>query len=406
VTEEGVLRSHSIKSKDESQLKGLTGNKDNTYITKQSKIESTISSGQDFRNPSGRSEEEILPDGFPLSSRLSITDQDWTDWNDRTAAANIFHHPAWTELLSICYGYQPFAFALRNPHGSITAGIPLMELKSISGKRRWVALPFTDHCSPLFNDRESFDELLRSLLAIYQQSDLAELEIRWPTSLIPGIQQSTQFVLHRLPLEANPDKLYSQFHTGHRRNIKIAQNSGVRIEQGVSEQHMRDFYRLHLLTRQRQGMPTQPSRFFRLLREILLEQDLGFILLAYREDACIAASIFLKWQKTLTYKYGASTADALQYRPNNLVMWAAIRWGCENGYTIFDMGRTDLDNTGLRRYKSGWGAEEGPLTYSILAKEPLRSGSGHLMLWMNRIIRGSPVWVSRISGEMFYKYFG
>lgn len=281
-----------------------------------------------------------------------------------------------------------------------------MEVKSLTKSRRWAALPFTDHCWPLSDDPNARNALLDGLSAQFMQAHLSKLEVRWELPSVPTAQCTTHHVLHQLDLEADPKRVQSRFHSMHRRNIKTAEKCGVRIEQGTSEQYMREFYRLHLITRQRQGMPTQPWRFFQLLGKLLLERDLGFIVLAYKDEACIAASVFLKWQKTLMYKYGASTPDSLQYRPNNLVMWTAIRWGCENGFTIFDLGRTDNENTGLRQYKSGWGAQEMPLTYTSLSLKPEREGSGRLMHLVNTVIQHSPVWVSQLTGQLFYRFFG
>jgi lipid II:glycine glycyltransferase (peptidoglycan interpeptide bridge formation enzyme) len=209
-----------------------------------------------------------------------------------------------------------------------------------------------------------------------------------------------------MDLEEDPNQVRSRFHSTHRRNIKIAEKSGIQIRQGSSEQHLREFYRLHLMTRQRQGMPTQPWRFFKLLGKLLLEKDLGFIILAYQGEECVAASVFLKWKKTLMYKYGASTPTSLQYRPNNLVMWTAIRWGCENGFTVFDMGRTDNENTGLRQFKCGWGAQETPLAYTVLSQKPEQEGVGNFQHLIQKIIQNSPIWVSQLTGQLFYRYFG
>ena len=143
-----------------------------------------------------------------------------------------------------------------------------------------------------------------------------------------------------------------------------------------------------------------------MLGSALIEKGLGFVLLAYKDDECLAAAIFLHWHRTLTYKYGASAIDGLNLRPNNLLFWTAIRWGCENGYTLFDMGKTDLANTGLRAFKSGWGANEMPLTYSTLPAEPPRSMTGKLMPVMQTVICHSPAWVCRLAGELLYKHFG
>jgi lipid II:glycine glycyltransferase (peptidoglycan interpeptide bridge formation enzyme) len=196
-----------------------------------------------------------------------------------------------------------------------------------------------------------------------------------------------------------------RFHGNHRRNIKVAQKRGVRIECGKERKHLELFYRLHLQTRRRQGIPIQPWRFFEILGSRLIEKGLGFVLLAYKDNECLAAAIFLHWQRTLTYKYGASDANGLNLRPNNLLFWTAIRWGCENGYALFDMGKTDLANIGLRAFKNGWGAEETPLIYSYLKAKTLRSKTGKLMPIVQTVIRHSPTWVYRVASELLYKHF-
>ena len=92
-------------------------------------------------------------------------------------------------------------------------------------------------------------------------------------------------------------------------------------------------------------------------------------------------------------------------RPNDLLFLEAIRWGSENGYSHLDFGRTDFQNTGLREFKSRWGAEETQLVYSFSAPVP-DVEDGHLMSLAHNVIRHSPLWVSRLSGELFYRYFG
>jgi len=78
---------------------------------------------------------------------------------------------------------------------------------------------------------------------------------------------------------------------------------------------------------------------------------------------------------------------------------------------VFDMGRTDLENAGLRRFKRGWGAEETPLTYSTLfaqASRPMTSRlmTSKLMPILQTVIRKSPLWVCRVLGELLYEQVG
>jgi lipid II:glycine glycyltransferase (peptidoglycan interpeptide bridge formation enzyme) len=137
-----------------------------------------------------------------------------------------------------------------------------------------------------------------------------------------------------------------------------------------------------------------------------MEQGLGFVLLAYKEEVCLAGGVFLHWDHMLTYKYSASSGVDLQLRPNDLLLWAAIRWGCEHGYTLLDMGRTDLIDTGLRQFKNRWGATETHLTYSILCDGPMRPTGDRMMKAMETVIHHSPLWVCQAMGELLYRPVG
>ena len=342
----------------------------------------------------------------PETLFLDLSD---TRWHALTAAhpqTQIFHHPAWTSLLAECYGYRPFVVAVRDADNSICAGLPMMEISGLLTGRRWISLPFTDHCAPLCLCAESLSRLADSLVDLSRNQSTPKIELRCELPPQPAIRSYSHHVLHTLPLCPDSDTVFCRFLPMHRRNIKVAEKKGVHIEWGNQRKHLEIFYRLHLETRRRKGMPIQPWRFFDILGSSMLEKGLGFVLLAYKDDTCLAAAVFLHWHGTLTYKFAASRLEGLSLCPNNLLLWAAIRWGCENGYVLFDMGRTDLNNTGLRAFKSGWGAQEAPLAYSALSAEPSRSMTGKLMPIMQTVIRNSPLWVCRATGELFYKHFG
>jgi len=153
-------------------------------------------------------------------------------------------------------------------------------------------------------------------------------------------------------------------------------------------------------------VPVQPWRFFELIREILFSRNLGSILLAYKDGKLIAGLLLLMYGQTMTYKFGASDRASLKLRPNDLLFWTAIQWGCDHGYKAFDLGRTDIGNTGLRSFKAGWGAKELPLTYFTSSRVVAKQPSKHLAYGMGPIIQRSPLWVCRLLGEIFYKYAG
>ena len=95
---------------------------------------------------------------------LDPSDERWVALAASEPQANIFHHPAWTELLAECYGYRPFVVAACDPDDNVCAGLPMMEVSGPLKGRRWVSLPFTDHCAPLCDSAESQDFLAEGLV--------------------------------------------------------------------------------------------------------------------------------------------------------------------------------------------------------------------------------------------------
>lgn len=332
-------------------------------------------------------------------------DQDWMNFIGNETEAMIFHHPAWIKLIADCYGYRPFVLGIRDGDGQYCAGVPLMEINSPLTGRRWVSLPFSDFCSVLGGKDDAYRQITSDLLRLAKAENIHKLELRWSYSNHPALVTDSDFVFHELELQSDHEKVFASLHPMHRRNIKTACAKGVEIVNGNTRDHLKEYYNLHLLTRRRQGVPSQPWKFFEGLGK-LFEKGLGFLLLAYLNQNCIAGAVFLHWQKTLTYKYGASVRDELQVRPNNLIMWTAIRWGCENGLKRMDFGRTDLPNEGLRTFKSRWGAREFQIPYTYLAPHQKKSGHGRLMTLLSGVIQKSPAWVCRLSGELLYKHFG
>lgn len=337
---------------------------------------------------------------------LAPADERWHAFVVAMPQATVFHHPAWSELLAASYGFRPFVLVAYDDAGQIAAGVPLAEVRSLFTGRRWVSLPYSDHCSPLYKDAQSLERLTDSLVKLSESRGVPQIWLRWAFPERPTITPHSQYVLHQLPLQPDTKQQSRRMDGMHRQNIRLARKNEIRIERGVSLDHIRQFYQLQLETRQRKGLPAQPWRFFRLLKEHILDRELGFVLLAYKGADCLAGAVCLHWQRSLMCKYAASHEEALALRPNNLLFWTAICWGCENGYQTFDMGRSALDNQGLRDFKSRWGAEETPLFYSAIAA-PLQKqrGDGRLMQAMGTVIRRSPVWVTRVMGDLLYRHF-
>jgi len=337
---------------------------------------------------------------------IEHSDHDWQVFAASQKGSNIFHHAAWSGLMQECYGYRPFVVILRNASGQIFAGLPMMEVGALFGRRRWVSIPFSDHCVPLYSDPAALREFGAALTLSAQKSEIPKIELRCELPAELELQSSAGYVLHTIELEGAWEEVEKRIHRSHRGSIKTAQARGIQIKSGGTLEDVRTFYALHLQSRRRQGVPIQPYHYFEALHKRLIEPGWGFVLLAYEKEQCLAGAVFLHWNHTLTYKYAASKPDPLHLCPNHLLLWNAIQWGCNNGFTGLDLGRTSIENEGLRSFKSRWGAEEKPLLYTSLPHESRQTSNQILLKIMNKVIQKSPTWVCRLSGELLYKHFG
>jgi CelD/BcsL family acetyltransferase involved in cellulose biosynthesis len=336
--------------------------------------------------------------------QLPLSDPTWGAFARSCSSALPFHHPSWGLLLANCYGYRPLALAVVDNHGEIVGGMPVLDVQRPFSSRRYVSLPFTDYCPILAKPTDTETSVAQSLIGAAATLPLDALEVRAALPTSEGVYSSVQAVRHTLELSADSESVARGISKHHRRNIRRAEQSDLRLRFGTGVRDMAVFYRLHLLTRQRQGVPVQPWHFFESLALMLEREHLGYIALVYRDEAPVAAAVFMTWQRVLIYKYGASDPEFWELRPNNFLFWQAIRWGCEHGFGLFDWGRTDLDNSGLREFKSGWGAREEQLVYSVIADRPPAAGSGRAERAMATVIRRSPTWVCRAMGEVLYRY--
>jgi CelD/BcsL family acetyltransferase involved in cellulose biosynthesis len=359
------------------------------------------------RNGSGRQ----IP--FPATrykrmdvSVLELTDPRWGDFVARHPGATAFHHPDWARVVADCYGFRAFALASRDATGAVRAGLPVVEVRHFRRGPKWVSLPYTDYCPPLVSCRQEEDQLAFALQRASCAAGVRRVEIRAP--LAGSAASGSTALRHVLVLDRSPAEVYAGFHRSQvQRNIRRAEREGLTVRQATRPPDLVDtFYQLHVRTRRRQGVPVQPRRFFHLLWENTISTGLGSVLIVEAADRPIAAAVFLAWNGTVIYKFGASDASAWSLRPNHLLFWYAIRTACEQGYRWFDFGRTDAGQEGLRNFKLSWGAAEDPLVYGTLGgrAESAPATGGMAARMLGPVIRHGPPLLCRAAGETLYRY--
>lgn len=333
-----------------------------------------------------------------------LADSRWQDFVEQCPDGSVFHHASWLRLLQAQYSYPLLARCVVSEADEIVAGLPFAHIKSVLTGNRLVALPFSDICGPL-SSPEHHDQALTLLSAAVRDEHARthlDTEIRGPLGDLEPL--GSTFYHHSVPLGPDVDAVSGRFSSMTRRGVARARREGVEVHQGVGVDDLDVFYRLHLRTRARQGIPTQPRQFIRRFAS-LFDEGLGFVLIAKVDGVPAAAAVYLCFNGVLTYKYGASARASLSRRPNHAIFMHAIRWGCDTGQRVLDLGRTDIDNEGLRAFKLGWGGCEQQVSYVGLSRKH-RSAAPGVPAFLRAALSKAPPITGRIVGEALYRHFG
>jgi CelD/BcsL family acetyltransferase involved in cellulose biosynthesis len=369
-------------------------------------VESTATS-LDRRSAAG-----FETDHCPVASAISLRildplqDNEW----DRLVISHpdytFFHSAAWAKVLTTTYRHKPFYLHFSRRDQPV-ALVPFMEIKSRFTGRRGVSLPFSDSCSPLVFDQSESERVIATISKLAREREWKYVELRGGREMLPaGAVAARQFYGHKLVLSRGADQLLVRFAGPVRRAIRKAEKSGLTVQVATTREAVREYYRLHVRTRRRHGIPPQPLSFFFNLHRDAIEGGQGFIVLARNGGRCVAAAVFLQFGEKAVYKFGASNEAFQGLRGNNLVMWEAIRVLTQDGYQSLDFGRTDIENEGLRRYKMGWGTEETVMEYFEFDSrtEAWKTSSSFGVGFYNKIFRRSPLLLNRLAGSIIYPH--
>jgi hypothetical protein len=288
----------------------------------------------------------------------------------------------------------------------LAALIPLMEVRSPFNGRRGVCLPFSDACEPLIFDPEAVSLVRDRLVRFAQERRWKHLEIRGGKFFQLAARSATKFYGHTLDLRRGAQELTTHFASPVRRAIRKAERSDVSAVVVRNRPAIGDFYRLHVQTRRRHGLPPQPASFFLNIYEHIIRPGLGVVVLAQHRSRPIAAAIFFRFRKNALYKYGASDKRFQELRANNLVMWRGIQFLARNGAEKLYFGRTACENDDLRRFKLSWHTEEETIDYFRVDPSgrqyliPARHDSG----FHNGVFGRLPLLFNRLAGSMIYPH--
>lgn len=326
----------------------------------------------------------------------------------------MFHATSWLEALRRTYKYEPIVYTNAPPGQELNDGIVFCQVKSWLTGRRLVSLPFSDYCEPLLSDPESSKAIFGTLRKDSTQQHWEYVEIR-PLEVLNGtagqFDPLETYCLQELDLTPDIETLFRSFHKDSvQRKIKRAAREELKYSEGKSEELLRHFYGLLMLTRRRHSLPPQPLTWYRNLIDCF--GDALKIRVAYKGRVPVAGIVTLQYKNKMVFKYGCSDPAWNKLGGTHLLFWNSIQEAKAKGLQAFDLGRSELRNTGLITFKKRWGAARVDMTY--LKYSPLHSSPGLVSFepdnWKVRMARKvfshAPSRVLSVVGALCYRHIG
>ncbi|MGK5677682.1 GNAT family N-acetyltransferase [Actinoplanes sp. URMC 104] len=186
--------------------------------------------------------------------------------------------------------------------------------------------------------------------------DLAGLGLRWTTAPTAVID-----------LSPSEDALFGAMASACRRNIRKAARSAVVVEEVVDDPTFADdFYdQLRDVFAKQNLVPTYSiERVRSLIRHV---GGAGQLLLLRARDGdgrCIATAILPWYHRTMYFWGGASYREHQHLRPNETLIWHAMRWARSRGVTEFDF-------VGGNAYKAKYGTTEVAVPWARRSRSPV-----------------------------------
>lgn len=327
---------------------------------------------------------------------------EWTALTDCCPEATIYQRDRWLTALSSAYGFELAAATLRDSKGGLAAATLFARGKN-PFLRKWTSLPCSDTSPPLALD----DEARKQLLTGVAESDFTSggvVEIRGWRAPEPW-QKVDCFALWTLDLARPLNAIMGTMASNFRRQLSrgTEQRYAINVDQGLPA--LKRFHRLTLETRRRLGLPAQPWRFFKSVFEAFAPSGDLEVWTAGNRGKTVAAMVILRDGPDLHYKWSARAEPTPPGATHRLL--AAICEKYAQHCRVMDLGRTDVRNVGLNRFKKETGAKPSPLPYSYVPRVPAQVSSevlGKHEQMLAKIWRHMPLPIARLLGSILYRY--
>ena len=281
-------------------------------------------------------------------------------WDHPGAVA--YHQFAWGQAVKKAYGFEP-VYLLADIDGKITGVLPLVRLKIPFLGSHLVSLPYCDLGGALVDDEPTRAALTDFAVAMAIAQGDKQLELR--ESSTAQAETATNKVRMVLPLPKSADALMAGFKAKLRSQVKKPLKDGLTAELG-GEELLNNFYDVLAINMRDLGSPVHSRKWFAEIVE-QYKDNARVGLVRSPEGRAIAAGIILLHKGAVSIPWASTLRQYNRVNPNMLLYWTFLAYAADNGYAVFDFGRSTPEE-GTYKFKQQWGAEPVSLCWRDLLK--------------------------------------
>jgi FemAB-related protein (PEP-CTERM system-associated) len=298
----------------------------------------------------------------------------WDTFVAEATGGSLFHLISWKEAVETTYGHQSH-YVMAMEGEEIKGLLPLFEVKSRLFGHSLVSVPYGVYGGIVASDAEAFETLIKCAETLAKLMKVDYLELRDMSS--QGYRQESPqagppekqsrpedwytkdlYVTFQRPILATVEENMNAIPRKQRAMVRKAANFGLASRIGRQDD-LQKFYAIYAQNVRDLGSPVYPMAFFSTLMANF--QD-SFILSVWKDGKMVAGVLTFVFGGTLLPYYGGGLREYFEFAINDFMYWELMRFGCLQGYTLFDFGRSKKD-TGSYKFKKHWGFEPTDLNY-------------------------------------------
>lgn len=299
-----------------------------------------------------------------MKIKKDINPEEWEDLLSHSPEATIFHTYESIKVFTETYPeFEALYIIVTNAEQELVGGMPIIRRKH-SSFYRLHSMPFGGYGGPIL--RDGVDEQIRirilkefcRLSSKWNNLDSHVVDFSQKCALLSPTFSSRESFTHILNLDLPLQDIWLKKLTKKTRNqIRMSQKRGAKIEE-VSLDCLDDVYKMYLETDRRHGRKSSPISFYKNILGMESKNVHVKWLVAKGDDKYIAAIQGITFKGSIGLGSASLEEYRNYYRPNNLLIWELIKWGCENGCTCLNFGGSPPEAKGLINFKESWGAQK------------------------------------------------